>query len=203
MGESYTFEQSDASNWFHPLAFAVSSSDDSLSQLPTVPATYRVDGLDVTQEVYQRKFLFPKEQWMSHEYSVEVTITPEIAEAVAAEPNAALRYFCSHHRGLGLVGTLVIASDPSDPAAVADAVTKAQQSRPAPRETFDQECGTTGCEPYAHNASPDPCGGEVFLCGALASQLHRCFDSADCKMSAEMRTRVGASQTSIVTFMHQ
>jgi len=64
---------------------------------------------------------------------------------------------------------------------------------------FDEECGTTGVNAYEDTSTF--CPGNTFLCEETDTTFNKCMAAIDCKMSYEMRAE--ASTNPLEVFMHQ
>mmetsp|Transcript_5143 Transcript_5143/g.14901 ORF Transcript_5143/g.14901 Transcript_5143/m.14901 type:complete len:584 (+) Transcript_5143:156-1907(+) len=58
-GVTYTFEQFDASNWYHPLAFGTEPDDDEDDL-----ATYYLNGNQIDEDAYEDAFVVAREAWL-------------------------------------------------------------------------------------------------------------------------------------------
>jgi uncharacterized protein (DUF305 family) len=198
VGATYTFDQSDHTNWFHPVGLGLGAELAPLSGRLEATVAYQIDGQAVERGHYERRFTYPKEQWMYHLYSISLDVTPELAAAAADA--GGLRYACVLHQGLGLSGGLAL----GEPGSATPP--PAPRTDEAARASFDVGCGTAGLAGFT------PWGGRcdaAFMCGArgsavaLGSWLKQCFDAVDCKMATEMHVPVPVGEAPATTFMLQ
>lgn len=68
------------------------------------------------------------------------------------------------------------------------------------RDEFDQECGTTNATVYKD--VENICPSMTFLCDKTPSSFDKCMNAIDCAMHVEMRVQTN-NNNPVVTFMHQ
>eukprot|EP00588_Corethron_pennatum_P005227 CAMPEP_0194298568 /NCGR_PEP_ID=MMETSP0169-20130528/60238_1 /TAXON_ID=218684 /ORGANISM="Corethron pennatum, Strain L29A3" /LENGTH=696 /DNA_ID=CAMNT_0039048571 /DNA_START=57 /DNA_END=2144 /DNA_ORIENTATION=+ len=188
LGESYTFDQSDPSNWYHPVGFAYVpdgahgttwggdeedevESGDALQYLIDDAATTCKDVGDTGLNCYEPEFFYPQDVWEGKKYSAVLTITQEVVDTAAAN-GGVLYYFCHIHSKMS--GRIIITEEykPEKETALYPAVT---------RSDVDTQCGTTGLsEEFTQ-------WNHRFLCGELDETFEKCVQSLDYKMNTNMR----------------
>jgi len=188
VGGSYTFDQSDPSNWYHPVGFAyvpdgahgTTWGGDEEPEVESEDALeYLIDGARTTCEdagntglgCYEPEFFYPQDVWEAKKYSAVLTITQAVADE-AAKNGGVLYYFCHIHSKMS--GRIIIKEkhDPSEEMALYPAVT---------RSDVDTQCGTTGLsEEFTR-------WNHRFLCGELDKTFEKCVQSIDYKMNTDMR----------------
>eukprot|EP01052_Picozoa_sp_SAG31_P004229 SAG31_NODE_173_length_21354_cov_16.826112_22_plen_664_part_00 len=198
LGHDLVLDQSDHSNWYHPIMFGV---DEGLMPLSDPVATdsieYQIDGRPVTSTEYITQFRYPKEQWNSyHTYRVIL----HVSENLASEADAGLYYFSALHRGLELPGRISFRAE-----------TAVERTLP-PIAPFDSACGTVATAAFTPGTSRCRTESSAMMCGddsdsnlptVLDSWIKQCFAAADCKMAFEMRRRVQLDERRDVTFIRQ
>ena len=167
IGETYTFDQSDPSNWYHPVGFAYypdgahgadwgGDERDEVEGLGELQ--YKIDGSNPTcadagdtgLDCYEPEFFYPRADWLGKTYSAKLTITQDV---VAASHGGVLYYFCHIHSKMS--GKLIIKNaDGSD----LDTSQLAHPDElelysPTEHDAFDEACGTTGAAHYAADGS--------------------------------------------------
>jgi len=207
LGQTYIFDQSDVSNWMHPLGIAFQpdgahdvlypgSNGEGAPELPdasgTVGYTYlyfikypgHSEFTEVTLDDYEPLFFYPLADWAAHEFRIELTIT----EATVA---TSLVYFCHIHNKMS--GLLLI--DGGTGPSVQNLYS------PHVPSAFDASCGTHMAEQYGA-ATGAFCPEMVFLCGTASDAFSDCMTAIDCKMNYEMSIS-NIEENPVVTFMHQ
>merc|ERR1719162_1448924 len=98
IGDKITFDQSDVSNWYHPVGFAYRAdgahrdtwgADENPEVEGLGELQYLIDGEiptcddagDTGLDCYEPEFFYPRGDWMGKVYSAELTITPDVAAA--------------------------------------------------------------------------------------------------------------------------
>mmetsp|Transcript_27693 Transcript_27693/g.71275 ORF Transcript_27693/g.71275 Transcript_27693/m.71275 type:complete len:386 (+) Transcript_27693:191-1348(+) len=194
VGQTYTFDQTQITNWYHPLGFAY-YPDGALDDKPEIEdesLVYLINGVQPAENLdgYEPEFFFPREAWQEKNYTVQLTITPEIA---AQAQGGEIFYFCHIHAGMS--GRIkIVGAEPIGEAVPLPAVPEA--------DAFDIECGTFETAAFAADASPNRCPGQTFLCGGENTRFAQCMHAIDCKMREEMRVNNEPSSP-VATFMHQ
>jgi len=220
-GVTYTFDQTDPTNWFHPLGFAygpdgVYGENDELEKDVADPigddscvnttscqhAQYKLNGENLCDEPGNCD---PKDFGLDQYEGVwfsggrddwlgagNFTVDVTITDPATTE----FFYFCHiHDRMSGRVKIL-------------DPVTKLMKepearvelpyvNRPEISE-FDQNCGTFNVSQYQNGKG---CPGMTFLCTEDLDDFGKCMVAIDCAMHVEMRVSGDSDPT--VTFMHQ
>jgi len=219
IGKTYTFDQRDSSNWYHPLGFAfypdgAHGDDWGGPERAEVEAAgqllYKIDGAattcpdagDTGLDCYEPMFFYPRAEWMSKKYTAELTITQEMADASFG---GEIYYFCHIHSKMS--GRIIIQN------ADGSAVTKADGSpmpNPTPMRLYspavgsgvDATCGTFDVEPFSGGGA-SACS-ERFLCGSLDSDFEKCMQAISCKMHVEMKSKTSPDFADMVAvFMQQ
>jgi hypothetical protein len=193
VGETLVFEQYDVTNWYHPLGFAyypdgAHGADWGAAELDEVEGLdqlrYFVNQTeacgpgDLGLDCYEPKFFFPRGEWRSVPYRVELTITPELA---AASRGGVLFYFCHIHSKMS--GRIVL-HHPNG-TRVTGTGTEESLYPVATVSPTDQACGTYGLGEFAPG-QPMACA-ERFVCGDLDTNFEQCLQAMDCQMNVEMR----------------
>ena len=97
IGQTITFDQTDESNWYHPIGFAYEpdgahGSDWGGAELAEVERAgelqYKINSLNPTcadagdtgLDCYEPEFFYPRSEWLTKEYKAELTITQEVAD---------------------------------------------------------------------------------------------------------------------------
>ncbi|KAJ8613647.1 hypothetical protein CTAYLR_003130 [Chrysophaeum taylorii] len=214
LGVEYTFKQTDASNWYHPLGFAYfadgahedvdelepgisltnsSCADNLTCQSPIYYLNGEflgAGGEDFGLDAYEPDFFLPRGDWIEKgEYEVKLTLD---------ETNDVF-YFCHIHNEMsGRIKVLV------------DDVIVSEEDRPAlgyeyevPSD-FDAGCGTYGTGDYQES------GGlcsDTFLCldgneSDVMVEFSECLYATDCAMDYLMRTEIHDTNP-VVAFIHQ
>merc|ERR1740117_1289553 len=212
IGQTYVFDQRDASNWYHPVGFAYypdgahgatwgGAERDEVEGLGEL--LYKIDGAPTTcpdagdtgLDCYEPEFFYPRDVWIGKTYTAELTITQAVAER---SHRGVIYYFCHIHSKMS--GKIQIMKD--DGYKYTNAKPEKSLYSPVVRGPIDRACGTTGVADYA-----EACSGS-FLCGNLTAQSEprfgQCLQGVDCAMNAGM---FGEStpdhHAPLVTFMEQ
>lgn len=219
IGQTYTFDQTDPSNWYHAIGFAffpdgahgetwggaeraeVEAKGQLLYKINGQPTTCPAAG-DTGLDCYEPEFFHARSSWMSKKYTAELTITQAMADE---SHGGVIYYFCHIHskmsgkiRILNADGSAVTKADGS---ALANPTELALYT-PVTRDTFDDECGTTGAAPYADGAAK-ACA-QRFFPGTHDTKFEKCLQAVDCQMNREMRV-IGhdTHKDDLSTFMQQ
>ncbi|CAM9993977.1 unnamed protein product, partial [Ectocarpus sp. 13 AM-2016] len=165
-GETYEFNQLEASNWYHPLGFAYypDGAHEGVDELEEGIGSgdapvYVINGELSDLDTYEPQFFFPEETWLETNYTVELTVTdPDVTE---------IFYFCHIHNGMS--GRIHIVDAEGD----APADTEIELYDPLEFDEFDEECGTFGSADYAPadagTFDSELCPNQKFLCGDVAT----------------------------------
>lgn len=200
VGETYVFDQTDETNWMHPLGFAYypDGAHDNKDEVEEDSLVYLIDGVQPAENLdgYEPEFFYPREAWKEKKYTVELTITPEI---VALAKGGKIFYFCHIHSGMSGYINLVN----SDGSPVATTTAPVELYKPYQAGAFDAKCGTYEAAPFASDASPNLCPDQTYLCDHDVSDFGKCMHAIDCKMNYEMRVGVTTDTDPTATFMHQ
>ena len=219
IGQTYTFDQTDPSNWYHAVGFAYfpdgahgetwgGDERDEVEGLGELlykingAATTCPDAGDTGLDCYEPEFFYPRGDWMAKNYTAELTITQAMADR---SHGGVIYYFCHIHSKMS--GKLIIKNADGSNATQANGSPLNQTAElslysvPSP-DAFDTVCGTTGASAYADGGQKE-CASR-FLPGTLDTDFEKCMQAIDCQMNKEMRV-VGfdTHQSHIVTFMQQ
>jgi uncharacterized protein (DUF305 family)/YHS domain-containing protein len=219
IGQTYTFDQKDPSNWYHPVGFAyfpdgAHGADWGGAERTEVEGhgelLYKIDGNattcpdvgDTGLDCYEPEFFYPRNVWMGKRYTAELNITQAMADA---SHGGVIYYFCHIHSKMS--GKIIIHNADGSP------VTRADGSvLPNPKELalysptsitgVDRTCGTSGVALYGGGGT-NACK-ERFLCGTLDSNFEKCMQAIDCKMKTEMMKYTSADHANnVAVFMQQ
>ena len=229
-GTTYTFDQSDASNWYHPVGFAYIAGgahtecrDDAgaLGECPELGGEaggttiqYYVDGVARTDDestfgldAYEPLFFNSQDNWAEQAFKVTLTIPTSAAYTK-------IYYFCHIHAGMsaeieiaGSAGGDMLNPDAlggeSEASALAifDTIQADHQKSIA---AFDQTCGTYDAADFDPDSEHATCSGKNFLCGSGAGDTFaKCLQAIDCKMHHDMAVSVEAGASKFATFARQ
>ena len=166
IGQTYTFDQTDPSNWYHAIGFAYYpdgahgetwGGEERAEVEGKGELLYKIDGAattcpdagDTGLDCYEPEFFYPRADWMSKKYTAELTITQAMADQ---SHGGVIYYFCHIHSKMS--GKIIIKNaDGSDVTqANGTALSQPQElslySVPS-LDTFDTMCGTTNASAYA------------------------------------------------------
>ena len=215
IGDTITFDQGDASNWYHPIGIAYEpdgahGSTWGGAELPEVEGKgelqYFIDGKkptcadagDTGLDCYEPEFFLPRGDWSAKKYTAKLKITQAVADASFG---GEIYYFCHIHSKMS--GKIKIKGSSGKAGSTAKAL-----YLPSPISSEDLACGTFGVGVYG-GGNAKACT-QRFLCGTFDTNFERCLQAIDCAMSKEMKkeTQYDGSTTSgssrmIATFMQQ
>lgn len=213
IGQTITFDQTDVSNWYHPVGFAYApdgahGDDWGADENPEVEGadqlTYKINGEVTTCEdvgttgldCYEPEFFYPYGDWQAKGYSAELTITQELADA---SNGGVLYYFCHIHSKMS--GKIIIKK--SDGTDYVSASEELELYSPPVHDAFDVKCGTTGIAHFADGGEKQ-CGIK-FLPGVHDTDYEKCLQAIDCQMTSDMYSETAeyAADAEIVSFMQQ
>jgi len=212
IGQTITFDQTDPTNWYHPVGFAYRpdgahgddwGADENAEIEGLGELLYRINGEPTTcddagdtgLDCYEPEFFYPIGDWKGSAYTAELTITEDVA---AASKGGVLYYFCHIHSKMS--GRIIIQNE--DGSKYCSDTEEQELYAPVTRDAHDIKCGTTGTSPYAD-------GGDMscdvkFFGGEHDTDFEQCLQSIDCQMHKEMLQETSADEGSnIVTFMQQ
>ena len=198
IGQTYVFDQRDASNWYHPVGFAYypdgahgatwgGAERDEVEGLGEL--LYKIDGAPTTcpdagdtgLDCYEPEFFYPRGDWSAKTYTAELTITQAMADR---SHGGVIYYFCHIHSKMS--GKIIIKNaDGSDATQAGGAAltspTELALYSPAPAvfTNFDYGCGTTSAADYATAGGSKACG-EPFIRGVLNTVFGNCDTSKLC-----------------------
>jgi len=229
-GVEYTFDQSDASNWYHPIGFAYIAGgahtecmDDAgaKGECPELGGEaagttiqYRIDGTKVTSDesgfgldAYEPLF-FNSQDWWGEQTVFNVTLTIP-ADATYTK----IYYFCHIHAGMSaeieITGSTAATKTVINAAklggeteASALAIfTKVQTDDQKSVSSHDEACGTYNT--YAKETK-STCSNSHFLCGdGAAGAYETCLGAIDCQMHHDMAVSVASGASKFATFARQ
>jgi plastocyanin len=214
IGQTIVFDQTDPTNWYHPVGFAYEpdgahGSTWGGAELPEVEGAgqlqYKIDGAiptcadagDTGLDCYEPEFFFPREEWMTKKYKAELTVTQAVADK---SHGGVLYYFCHIHSKMS--GKIKIKK--------ADGTAFTPTANPLELDLYtpdtvtpvDGVCGTSGLEPYSFGKSM-ACT-ERYICGTLDTNYEKCLDAMNCAMKTEMHAQTSPDHTDkIAVFMQQ
>ena len=203
IGKTYLFDQTHHTNWYHPLGFGfypdgahgLSWGSEEREEVESDYLRYRINKVEPPEGLddYEPQFLWPRAEWLQRKYTVELTITDEIART-AAKNGGVLYYFCHLHSKMsGKIritgsytkdGTPYQSKSAYEESAYAPYGTELYQYRPHTADAFDTTCGTYEASPYQNGSAV--CAGQEFLCGGSTGTFAECMHAIDCKMQVEM-----------------
>ena len=216
VGSSYLFDQTDETNWFHPLGFAYypdgengvtwgAAGQEEVEGVDKVK--YLIDGElatscpahvmqagsgDTGLGCYEPAFMEIAPQWRDRSFSVNLTITPELA---ANTHGGAIYYFCHLHSQMS--GRIRVLNADGTPYNRTDGLDEGLAYLPPPTvsDALDLACGTFGTSPY-HPGGPLACGAPAFG-GTLDTTFEQCLQAIDCQMTVEMWSRSSADPVGV------
>jgi len=212
IGQTITFDQSDASNWYHPVGFAYRpdgahgdtwGADENAEVEGLGELLYKIDGEATTCEdagdtgldCYEPEFFYPIGDWRAKVYTAELTITPDVA---AASLGGVIYYFCHIHSKMS--GKIIILNE--DGSEYSNGSEEQELYAPVTQDAHDMKCGTTAAAPYADDGAM-ACDMQFFG-GDHDTDFEQCLQSIDCQMHHEMMAETSADEESnVVTFMQQ
>ena len=219
IGETYVFDQTDPSNWYHAVGFAyypdgahgetwggherdeVEGSGELLYKIDGA-ATTCPDAGDTGLDCYEPEFFYPRGDWMAKKYTAELTITQAMADR---SYGGVIYYFCHIHSKMS--GRIIIKNADGSAVTKADGSSLANPQElplyaPAALSGVDSTCGTFGIEPFAGGGSQQ-CN-KRFLCGNLDTTFEKCMQAIDCKMETEMLSHTSVDHADkVAVFMQQ
>eukprot|EP00964_Phaeocystis_antarctica_P025763 scaffold14500_cov73-Phaeocystis_antarctica.AAC.2 len=226
-GTTYTFDQSDASNWYHPVGFSYIAggahtscmdSTGAAGECPELggetPTTiqYHVNDAAVTTDesgfgldAYEPLF-FNSQDWWGAQKAFKVTLTIPTTALYTK-----IYYFCHIHAGMsaeieitGSTGGTVLnpatlgMESQASAQAIFTGILAAEQKTVS---THDQACGTYNT--YAADTKSS-CTNSHFLCGDGArGDYETCLGAIDCQMHHDMAVSVPAGASKFATFARQ
>ena len=97
IGSVYTFDQTDVSNWYHPVGFAfypdgahgADWGGEGRAEVEGPYLSYQINGAattcpdagDTGLDCYEPEFFYPRAVWSETSYTAELNVTQELAEA--------------------------------------------------------------------------------------------------------------------------
>lgn len=230
-GVTYTFEQFDASNWYHPLAFGTEPDDDADDL-----STFYMNGVQIDEDDYEAGFVVAREAWLDASgqsqdedegegdeeednnedrrrlqaaagYSVTLTVTDEEGDAEEdADEDRRLQadgdFFYMCNVHNYMAGRIKVYED-GVPLHGED--TPSLRKEPDVVSEYDKSCGTVGVGDYTRSSGK--CPADAFICtegDETPEQLlfGECMYALDCHMNYNMKS-ILANSDPIVTFIHQ
>jgi len=212
IGQTITFDQTDSTNWYHPVGFAYRpdgahgddwGADENAEVEGLGELLYKIDGEATTCEdagdtgldCYEPEFFYPYGDWQAKIYAAELTITPDVA---AASLGGVIYYFCHIHSKMS--GKIIILNE--DGSEYSNGTEEQELYPPVTQDAHDVTCGTTGTAPYADGGNM-ACDMQFFG-GTHDTDFETCLQSIDCQMYKEMMHETSIDEESnVVTFMQQ
>ena len=221
------FDQSDITNWYHPIGFAIQpdgahgsdwggagldevegdgelqynkGKDNSGSWVP-----YECPDSDATVgktglDCYEPEFFYPRADWAAaDDYSATLTIKQSVIDASHA---GVIYYFCHIHSKMS--GKIEIYTDSSFETKEMGATSSVENSlySVTSRDAFDTKCGTTGITKFQAGGAK-ACSAN-YVPGTHNTDFETCLQAIDCQMVWDMAGKTTADHTSdIQTFMQQ
>ena len=212
VGRTYTFDQSDVSNWWHPLGFAfypdgangetwgAAARDeveraDQLNYLTNgVPASCpahvrQPNSGDTGLDCYEPAFMDLRSEWRAQRFAVNLTITPQLA---ATSRGGSIYYFCHLHARM--TGRIRLYNADGSRYVSPTTTQEDYVLPPIQPDRNDMLCGTVGTSPYhppLGNGQPGgarACSFQAFG-GTLDTPFEQCLQAIDCQMKSEMFSR--------------
>ena len=128
--------------------------------MAAAPSSVRAGGHSL---LLYRQFFNPREAWMAHTYTAELTITQAVADR---SHGGVIYYFCHIHSKMS--GRIIINNVDGSRYTPTLNPTALFLYSPVVRSAIDATCGTTGVAPYTYGQSM-ACS-RSFLCGDLETQ---------------------------------
>jgi uncharacterized protein (DUF305 family) len=206
IGQTYTFDQTDASNWYHPVGFAYQpdgahGSTWGGAELPEVEGAgelqYKINGANPTcadagdtgLDCYEPEFFYPRGEWRTKQYKAELTITPAVA---AASHGGVIYYFCHiHSRMSGKIRILNANGTPYTPSANPTELALYPTITPTPTQNT---CGTTNMNTSCSTR---------YVCGNLDSTFEQCLNAVDCEQFKNMKSQTDPHTSALRIFAAQ
>eukprot|EP00964_Phaeocystis_antarctica_P060091 scaffold35799_cov80-Phaeocystis_antarctica.AAC.3 len=230
-GTEYTFDQSHASNWYHPVGFAyiaggahtkcknaamvVGECPELGGEAAGTTIQYYVNAAAVNNDestfgldAYEPLF-FNSQDWWGAQAAFKVTLNIPVTA-----PFTKIYYFCHIHAGMsaeieitGSAGGMDLnilnpaALGGEDDASAKKIFTDIQAAEQKTVSTYDQACGTYNT--YAADTKSS-CSNSHFLCGdGAGGDYETCLGAIDCKMHHDMAVSVPAGASKFATFARQ
>jgi hypothetical protein len=214
---TYIFNQSHATNWFHPLGFAygpdgVYAENDELEKGVVPPGgtfcnestpcqypQYKLNGENLCSsepceagdfglDEYEGVwFSGGRDDWID---AGDFSVEVKITDPATTE----LFYFCHiHNKMSGRIKVIDSNGDPKNPNDIVPLTYDYNEI-----SAFDEDCGTHNISRYEDYGSE--CPEMTFICNDNGD-FNKCMSAIDCAMHVEMR--VSGTKDPTVTFMHQ